>query len=232
MCCCAIEINVAAITDFVKQYLTNDIIEQIRSRRKSFYDSKYDAGRSSIAEWLEVYPFSQRPEISTWAAHRRVIPSRPVGMDRRLLNIGFKIPARLKLDDKIFVLAAKNIYGRGAYIPNANDGVRPGSGHWWRLIQRTARKLQNRTSDVLEKFGKEKNVQHSWHDYQKYWRESEVIRKLIEEYGSNLDEFNGVLFAGRSQDLLQNKNLYWRAGFRLLQMAIWLGVRKNYTLIS
>ena len=222
---------IAAITNFTKQYLTNDIIEQIRARRKGFYESNFDTGRSSIAEWLEVYPFSQRPEISTWAAHRRVLPSRPVGMDRRLLNVGFKIPVKLKLDDRIFVLAARDIYGCGVYIPNANDGVRLGSGHWWRLARRAVRKLQNRTSDILEKCGREKNIQHSWHDYQKYWQESNVLKELIEDYGANLNGLNGILFTGHGQDLLQFRDLYWRAGFRLLQMAIWLGIKENYTLV-
>ncbi len=222
---------VGRVTDFARWYLANDIVEQVRARRKDFYERNFDARRSSIAEWLEVYPFSQRPEISTWAAQRRVLPSRPVGMDRRLLDIGFKTPVNLKLDDRMFVLAAKDIYGDGLRIPNANDGVRPGSGHWGYLLQRAIRKLQDRTDNVLEKLGKEKKIQHSWHDYQKYWKESKFIKEMIEEYGANLKKLEGILFVGSGKDLLRSEDLFWRDGFRLLQLAVWLGIKENYPLV-
>ena len=219
---------VAEITDFVKQYLASDIIEQICARRKGFYENNFDARRSSIAEWLEIYPFSQRPEISAWAAHRRVQPSRPVGMDRRILDFSFKTPVELKLDDRIFVLAARDIYKRGLYIPNANNGIRPGSGHWWRLLQRAVRKFQDRTTSILEKLGKEPKIQHSWHDYPKYWRESKKLDELRQQYGANLEQFDGILFKESGRALLERKDINWQYGFRLLQLAVWLGIIKEY----
>jgi hypothetical protein len=216
------------VTNFTKQYLAEDIIEGIYTRRIEFYDKNFDACRSSIAEWLEVYPFSQRPEISTWVAERRLLPSRPVGMDKELLDIAFKIPTILKLDDKIFYQAAMNIYGKGNKIPNANDGVRPGSGHWSRLWQRAIRKLQDKTTTVLEMLDKKPRVQHSWHDYQKYWTNSVEIAHLIQTYGVNLNEFDYNLFKERAITLLESKDLSWREGFRLLQLAVWKGILNDY----
>ena len=37
---------------------------------------------------------------------------------------------------------ARRVLGRGSGIPDANDGVRPGSAHCWRLAQRTIRKVE------------------------------------------------------------------------------------------
>lgn len=216
------------LTPFSKQHLSNHILEQIHSRRQDFYEKTVDLERGSIAEWLEVNPITQRPEIAEWSAERRLLPSRPVGMDRRLLDIAFKTPTALKLGNKIFFMAAMDIYGKAAHIPSANDGVRPGSGHWSRLVQRAIRKLQDRTTRILEKLGKEPQVQHSWHNYQKYWRESDKLRELIREYGPNLDQFDGVLFKESGRKLLESKDIYWQYGFRLLQLAVWLGIIKEY----
>jgi hypothetical protein len=83
----------------------------------------------------------------------------------------------------------------------------------------------------LEKLGKEPKIQHSWHDYPKYWRESGKLRELIREYGANLEQFDGILFKESGRALLERKDIDWRSGFRLLQLAIWLGIKENYALV-
>jgi hypothetical protein len=123
---------------------------------------------------------------------------------------------------------AKGILGDGLRIPSANNGVRPCSGHWSRLLQRGVRKFQDRTGRVLEKMGKKPVIQHSWHDYQNYWKESRKIEELREEYGSNLDSFDGVLFKESGRRLLNDKNTNWQYGFCLLQLAVWRGIIKEY----
>ncbi|MHC4808163.1 MAG: hypothetical protein ACYTBX_18175, partial [Planctomycetota bacterium] len=81
---------------------------------------------------------------------------------------------------------------------------------------------------ILEKLGKEPRVQGSWHDYQKYWRESEKLDQLRQQYGANLNQFDGILFKDSGQELLENKDLDWHYGFRLLQLAVWLGIIGEY----
>jgi hypothetical protein len=128
------------------------------------------------------------------------------------------------------------IYGPGADIKCANDGVRPGSPHISRLVQRAIRKIQDKTIYFLEKLGKTSRLQHSWSDYQKYWSQSSKVKSLINEYGANLEQFDGSLFYKCGKDLLKSDNLHWRNGFRLLQMAVWKGIvednRKQFKRIT
>lgn len=221
---------VNSLPEYWQKNLTNETVEQIKARRKAFFEERAEFGRGSVAEWLGVYPFSQDCTIGYWPAERRVLPVRLVAMDKRVLDFTFSCPIELKLGGRILILAARHIYGPGARIPNANDGVRPGSGHWSRLAQRTVRKLQDRTTDVLERLGKKPRVQHSWHDYPKYWKESRKLADLIQQYGANLQAFDGRLFKGRGLDLLKSEDTGWRDGFRLLQLAVWIDIIKEYKL--
>ena len=74
---------------------------------------------------------------------------------------------------------------------------------------------------LAQKAAGQTRVPHSWHDYQRYWRESVKLRELSRQYGHRLDEFDGMLFAGRGRELLNNPELHWEYGFRLLQLAVW-----------
>ena len=220
---------IGVFEDFWRENLKMSMLAQLAERREIFFDQFADTKRGSLAEWLFLRPVFSG--FASWPSERRLLPSRQVVLDRKLIDFCFKCPVRLKLDKRIFVKAVKEVYGPGVYIPNAEDGVRPGSGHWSRLFQRAMRKLQSRTVRILEKLGKEPQVQGSWHDYQKYWRESEKLRELIREYGANLDQFDGMLFNDSGQALLGRKDISWCYGFRLLQLAVWLGIigehRKN-----
>jgi hypothetical protein len=80
----------------------------------------------------------------------------------------------------------------------------------------------------LEKLGRGRKVQHSWHDYPAYWGQSRGLARLREEYGANLDRFDGLLFTGPGRMLLNDGRLGWEPGFRLLQMAAWLDLMKDY----
>jgi hypothetical protein len=80
----------------------------------------------------------------------------------------------------------------------------------------------------LEKLGQKPHIQHSWHDYQKYWEESDKIVELIQEHGTNLDGFDEKLFKGHGRDLFKCEDLKWPGRFRLLQLAIWKGIVDDY----
>jgi hypothetical protein len=216
------------VSAFWKDNLVPEIIEAMRLRRRSFFEENADCGRGSIAEWMIVYPFSNDSSVSFWPAERRILPIRLVATDRGLLDFAFRCPFELKLGKKIFLKAALNIYGPGLHIPNASDGVRPGSSHWSRLAQRAVRKLQDKTADMLEKFGKKQKIQHSWYDYQKYWEESRVLNELATEYGGNLNDLDGQMFKGHGCDLLKRKDIHWNNGFRLLHLAVWKSLQSDY----
>lgn len=215
------------MADFWKQKLSRRVVSDVYDRRKFYYEDNIESNRSSI-EWHYIYPYSQSFEAAYWVADRRVIPLRLPGTDRRILDFAFKCPTELKLGDRILQKAARDLLGKGCCITNANDGVRPCSGHWLRLAQRAIRKLLNGTTAILEKLGKESKTQHSWHDYQKYWSESTKLRELIHEYGVNLDQFDGILFKENGRFLLERKDINWQYGFRLIQLAVWLGIIKEY----
>jgi asparagine synthetase B (glutamine-hydrolysing) len=212
---------------FWRDHLKASVLEEMRARRRVYYDSNLDPNRTSMAELLLNYPHSQNDCASAIFAERRLLPLRTCAADRRILDFGFKCPFWLKLDNKILFMACGRIYGKGRHIPNANDGVRPCSNHWSRLGQRATRKLQQRTSRVLEKFGKAPHIQHSWHDYQTYWDKSALFEEMVREYGRNLERFDDVLFEKSGWDLLKWRRIDWRSGFRLLQIAVWLEIIKE-----
>ncbi len=213
---------------FCTEYIQPGVLEQMRSRRREFHDCHSDPNRTSLAEWLDNHPISQEAPLSTWLIERRLMPLRMVYLDRQVVELGYRCPLRFKLGDGLFGPATLPILGRGRRIPNANDGVRPGSGHVMRLAQRAVRKVHDRVTDALGPFRCGPKVQHSWHDYQRYWRESEKLARLVEEYSPNLDPWDGVLFNAPVRNLLRRKDLPWVCGFRLLQLAIWLATLRDY----
>ncbi len=217
--------------DFWDGHIPQDVLGGMARRRRAFHDRNADPCRGSLAESLKIYPFRQWVEVATWAAQRRRLPMRLVGGDRRLLDFAFACPVELKLGDRVFLKVARDIMGPGLRIPSANDGVRPCSGHLWRLTQRAIRKSHDRVTGFMERLGRKAPIQHSWHDYPAYWRESEGLAKLRREYGSHLNDLDGVLFRGCGRVLLEDKELSWEYGLRLLQMAVWMGLVKEYRMV-
>ncbi len=216
----------AGVDSVARGYLAADMVEQIAARRDVFYAAYADSERSSAAEWMLLNPQDSR--TAGWNAERRMLPKSLIATDRRIVEFGFRCPMALKAGGRIFHEAVRGLYGPGARIPSANDGVRPGSRHLWRLVQRAIRKSQDRWTQIAEHLGRKVAIQHSWHDYPTYGRESRQLARLRHEYGPNLSRFDGVLFKGSGQTLLEDKNLHWEHGFRLLQLAVWLGIRNEY----
>ena len=198
-------------------------------RRHATYEKFADPKRGSVAEWMEIYPFTQDPTVGYYPAERRTLPVRLVAMDRRALDFSFRCPIELKLGSRLYKKAACSIYGKGNEIPNANDGVRPASGHWSRLTQRAVHETSRKVGRIRAQLNGGEHVQHSWHNYQRYWRESPRLKQLCQEYGPNLDEFDGSFLAGDGRKLLNNPELHWEYGFRLLQLAVWRQIIRSYS---
>jgi asparagine synthetase B (glutamine-hydrolysing) len=209
-------------------YFQAGLLESARARRQAFLANHPGLRRQSVAEWLDGYPFSQAPDNTAWVAERRLMPIRMPAMDRRLLDIACRVPMRVKAGGRLFMRMATNIIGKGAFIPDANDGVRPGSHHVSRLIQRGVRKLETTGRQLSNGLGLNLHVPTSWHDYQRYWQQSGLIRKLVSEHGGNLREFQGLVFKGDPEQFLAEGTLHWERGFRLLQLALWKSALRHY----
>lgn len=215
------------IMDFWKQNLNSEIASNVYDRRKCHYENNMDSARGSI-EWLDIYPFSQDCEAAYWVADRRVLSLRLIATDRHILDFAFKCPIELKMNSRIFRVAALGVYGPGASIPDSNYGFRPNSKRWRRLAELAVRKSQDRLVAVLEKLDRKPKVQDSWHDYQSYWQESNLLAGMKQEYAGNLDRFDGRVFKKRGRELLYQDDIGWLNGFRLLQLAIWRGLIEKY----
>jgi hypothetical protein len=221
--------------DYVQQFskfwqanLGGDVFEQMWQRRRQTYEHFADPRRGSLSEWMEVYPFSQDATIGYWPAERRTMPVRLVAMDRRALDFSFRCPIELRLGGRLFKKAACQIFGKGVRIPDANDGVRPDSGPASRLVQRALYEVRRGGRRLAERLGRPPRVQTSWHHYPLYWQQSTKMRQLRQQFGPNLDEFDGALFAGRGRDLLEREDVYWEYRFRLLQLAAWREIIRGY----
>lgn len=208
-------------------FLDETVLAQMRARRQEYQYTNYDSSRTSLLEWLDNYPLSQQSPLCAWVVERRLMPLRMVFVDRQVIELGFRCPLRFKFSDAFFMRATRPILGPGRRIPNANNGVRPGCCHVSRLVQRAVRKAQDQAAMALEGLGRKPRIEHSWHDYQAYWRDSKKLAQLTEEYGPNLDALDGVLFSSKARDLLRRKDLPWECGFRLLHLAVWLGIYRE-----
>ncbi len=216
------------IDDLCRECLDPGVLEQMRSRRREFEERNHDPGRSSLAEWFDNYPVTQEAPLSTWLIERRLMPLRMVFLDRQVIELGYRCPLRFKFDDGLFGPAMLPLLGPGRRIPNANNGVRPGSSHISRLAQRAVRKMQDRAIEGITALGIRPRVQHSWHDYEGYWQRSGKLTHLIEQYGHHLEPLEGLLFNCNAQELLFHRQIPWTCGFRLLQLAIWLDLVRQY----
>jgi hypothetical protein len=220
---------VGELKPFAHGVFADGLLEGARARRQVFLEGHPGLKRQSAAEWLDGYPFSQAPDNTAWVAERRLMPVRLPAMDRRVLEIACRIPMKLKAQGHLFARMAKDLLGRGARIPDANDGVRPGSNHVWRLCQRAARELANGRRSTLRRLGWAQPVPTSWHDYQQYWQKSAALHELIQVHGPNLSEFETGVFTRSPRALLSDQSLGWLYGFRLVQLALWRGVVREYS---
>jgi len=216
-----------SVSDFCKRFLKDEILEGIYSRRQRWFEKMADGSRKSNVESVYLNIFSQNCAASFWAVDRRLLPISLIVADRRVLDFAFRCPLELKLGGRILYKVAAKICGASAYIPIANNGVRPASGYFSRLAQRFVRKSQDKLDLIIERLGRKHKTQHSWVNYQRYWLYNKKLHQIIRRYGSHLDEFN-ELFNNRVQQLLERKDIPWSYAFRLLQLAIWRGIVGGY----
>jgi len=203
------------------QIINNECIQNSKTRRLINYKEYLKYEHDSISEIIRSYPHSNDPNSSTITVERRVIPLRVPGLDKRLIEYGYTTPALLKMNGIILSISSKKIYKSGQNVPNANDGVRPGSNHFYRLIQRAYYKIQ-------KYFVNPDVINHSWHDYQKYWDTSTELEKLKIEAGTYLKRLENSIFKTDPSEIILRKNLHWEYGFRLLQLGLWLKIIEEY----
>jgi asparagine synthetase B (glutamine-hydrolysing) len=216
------------ISGFCRQHLRRQCVEEIIERRAAFVNNHFASNRESACEWFDGYPYSQACDNTGWVIERRVMPMRLPVMDRALLDLAFRTPMSLKAGGRFFDQAIVHLLGPGLGIPSANDGVRPGSGHVGRLLQRAVRKLENNGRKFLGRAGFELRVPHSWHDFPRYLRESVVLGDLIQRHASRLQEFEGSIFQSNPVQMLSDATIPWNIRYRLIQLATWRSLLDTY----
>ncbi len=218
------------VSEFCRRHLRGDCVAGTIERRRCFQENHFALQRESRWEWLDGYPYSQACDNTGWVIERRVMPIRLPVMDRGLLDLAFRVPGRLKVSGYFFEQAALRILGRGRRVANANDGVRPGSGHLSRLIQRAGRKAQRQARSTLSALGFRLAVPHSWHDFPRYLSESSALAELIAQHGNRLLDLDGAVFQNDPTRLFRNQDVPWPVGYRLIQLAVWRSLIEQYRL--
>lgn len=204
-----------------KEALFNDEVTTIsRERRDSFQRWHPTRTREMKAEWLTAYPLSQTC-YSLWPAERRMMPVKLAVLDRSIIELACRLPLLEKLKNRIFLGVANNILGKGMHIVYANSGTKPSSGRPSFLFQRLTRKGTDLCRKALTGVGVRERVQHSWHDYQTYFRESPKLAQLIRDYGKYLEDYEGSVFAEKPGRVLYDPQTHWKDGFRMVQLAVW-----------
>lgn len=219
------------INETCHRHVREEWVDACRDRRQRFYDASFARNREFPWEWLDGYPVTQASDNTGWIVERRIMPLRLPVMDREMVDLAFLIPARLKAGGEFYLRAAAMLLGPGARIPNANDGVRPGSSHLFRLAQRALRKTETAGRQMAGRWGLRLGVPHSWHDYQAYWRESPALRRLISEHRDRLQGLESSVFKSPVDVLFDQLDLPWRVGLRLVQLALWRDVVAGYRLV-
>jgi len=202
--------------------LRENLFAEMHVRRGALAARFSDPSRGSKAEWMDLYPVLYG--LASWPVERRLLRVKLPVLDNRLIEFAFKCPMGLKFDGRIFNEAARDVYGAGLKIQNANNGVRPYSRHWSRIVQRVVRRSQDRTMAILQKLGREPRIEHSWHDYDRCWRESSKLSQMREQYGAGLNDLNGIVFRQDAGELLEAGQMSWQPRFRLMQLAVWLSI--------
>jgi len=219
------------INEFCRRHVKSQLVNASLDRRKQFWERHFARGRESEWEWLDGYPLTQASDNTGWIAERRVMPVRLPVMDRYLVDLAFQIPIRMKAGGRFFLRAARLVLGPGNHIPNANDGAKPGSGAAARFIQRSVRETENFGRRWLGRAGVRLAVPHSWHDYQNYLRESVVLQQLMDQHGDNLSILESDILPAGWRACLQSPDLPWRVGCRIIQLALWLSILRQYKLV-
>lgn len=215
------------VSAFCRQQLTAGCVAGIVQRRIDYVAGHPARLRESQCEWLDARPLSQSCDNNGWGIERRVLPMRIPTMERGLVELAFRVPVLWKMRG-FFERAATPLLGPGGKVINANNGVRPGSGHARMLVQRAARKLQNTRRTLKRRLGFTEPVPHSWHDFQHYLGTSRVLGELIASHGARLREFQGTVFQADPVALLRHPTVPWNVGYRLIQLATWRALLDNY----
>lgn len=210
-----------SVSPFCMKAIHSRVIEGSVERLRDYSMRHFGHNRPSRCEWLDVYPFSQAGDNTMWVAERRLVPMRLATLDRRILDLVFRLPISIKLDTRFYKRVVGSVCGKGARIRNANDGISPTSGYVLAIFQRSLRKAEDWVQKSLRLCGRRSVVHHSWHDYQHYWETNPLIQEQVHKYWQRLKIFEGEVFQVSVDSLICDPSLIWKNGFRILQLALW-----------
>jgi hypothetical protein len=202
---------------FVEPGLREQVIRQRRSWMLQFFDqSQY-----SHVDVLATFPHLRRVHAN-WCAERRFLPIRMPALDKRVIEFFHRCPVLPRLGGRLLEKAAYDLLGPCKQIPNANTGVRIGSGRFSALTQRSFRLIKERSAEVLKVGVGNPKIEHSWHDYPRYWRTSAALKEIRQRFEHHLENLYPDFLVFPPRAILDDKRLHWSSGFRLLQVAAWM----------
>lgn len=219
------------ISSFTREQIVASCVEGSIERRREFAAKHPAQNRWSACEWLDALPISQSCDNTGWVVERRVFPLKIPVLDRRLVDLAFRVPIDMKMKG-FFERAIVPLLGPSQSIINANNGVRPGAGHFRKLVQRAARKAANSRRQAMRALGMAQPVPHSWHDFPHYLANSKVLREIRLQHGERLTELAGDVFSSDPVALLTSPRVPWGVGYRLIQLALWRATIDDYQLRS
>ncbi len=205
-----------------KPLVRSDFREAVVTRRRELAAQYYDANRQSLADILGSFPFFRRFHAN-WISERRLIPLRMPALDKRIIDFMFRCPTGIRMEGRLLAMAAKELLKPSRNIPNANTGVRFASTPLGAMAQRARRLAVERSSSLVRKaLGLPETINHSWHDYDHYWKTSVSLQKLVASHGKFLEPLESAFFISPALTMLRDPDLHWTSGFRLIQIALWL----------
>ncbi|MFP4165158.1 MAG: asparagine synthase-related protein [Chitinispirillaceae bacterium] len=193
--------------------LKPDIIREIRKRQYAHMRRVKKLRPSSALEWFVLWPATMRAGMSNFHSSRRLFKSYEPFMCGAAVKVGAAVPARWKLNHRLFYKAMKPMLARSKWLPSS-DGRLP-YFPWW--INIFLRFLVRQWRDAKRKTGIESGHQGPWCE----WNDTDLNKKLCESvfvYRTEFEHISHIFTDEKLDELLAPGRLSPHRKVNLLQI--------------